>query len=119
MIPLLIGLIHTWGIIFSLSHEGVASTYREDNEISITFDDGPHPTRTIEILDILRSHHTPATFFVLGGRSSKNEKILKRMVTEGHTIGNHSYSHPDFRKIETARVITEILFTDIKIFTTV
>ena len=119
MLPLIIGLIHTWGIIASLSREVIVSIPREDNEISITFDDGPHPTRTTEILDILLAHHTPAIFFVPGSRIPRSEKILRRMITEGHAIGNHSYSHPDFRKIETARVITEILFTDIKIFTTV
>ena len=118
MFPLLIGLIHTWGTIASLSHEVIVSTPQEEKEISITFDDGPHPTRTIEILDILHAHHTPATFFVLGSRIPRSEKILRRMILEWYTIGNHSYSHPDFRKIETARLITEIVFTDIKILTT-
>lgn len=119
MFSLIYGLIHIWGIISSFSHEASAVSPTLWKEISITFDDGPHPTRTLEILDILEAHHTPATFFVLGSRIPKNEKILRRMIEEWHAIGNHSFSHPDFRKIDTAWVITEVLFTDIEIFTTV
>lgn len=117
MLSLVLGFIHTWGIISSFSNEDF-SPIKDGNSISITFDDGPHPTRTVAILDILRERHIRATFFVLGGRIGKNESILTRMIREGHTIGNHSFMHPDFRKIETHRVITEILFTDIKIWTT-
>lgn len=81
MLSLVLGLIHTWGIISSFSHEDF-SPKKEGNSISITFDDGPHPTRTKAILDILKERNIPATFFVLGGRIGKNESILRRMIEE-------------------------------------
>lgn len=81
MFSLVLGLIHTWGIISSFSHEDF-SPRKERDAISITFDDGPHPTRTKAILDILKERNIPATFFVLGGRIGKNESILRRMIEE-------------------------------------
>jgi len=61
--------------------------------VALTFDDGP--TRfTEQILDILRAHNVPATFFVCGRNVERSPKILRRIQSEGHTIGNHTYSHP-------------------------
>jgi peptidoglycan/xylan/chitin deacetylase (PgdA/CDA1 family) len=63
-------------------------------EIVLTFDDGPHPTGTPRVLDLLREHHMPATFFVVGRVISRDTyPIVQRIVAEGHTIGTHSYSH--------------------------
>jgi peptidoglycan-N-acetylglucosamine deacetylase len=84
--------------------------------ISITFDDGPHPTRTVAILDILQERKIPATFFVLGQRIDRGAGIVQRMVSEGHTVGNHSFSHPDFSRIETPRLAIEVIATDVKIW---
>jgi peptidoglycan/xylan/chitin deacetylase (PgdA/CDA1 family) len=62
--------------------------------LALTFDDGPDTTNTPRILDALRAHHAHATFFVLGAQAKRHPKLLRRMVTEGHAIGNHSWSHP-------------------------
>lgn len=66
--------------------------------IALSFDDGPHPKYTVEILDILKEYNIKATFFVLGIHAEKYPEIIKRQVEEGHEIGNHSYSHIDMRK---------------------
>lgn len=64
-------------------------------EIAITFDDGPTPF-TSSILQTLSEHNAPATFFVIGKNISGNESILKQAVSEGHTIGNHTFTHSFF-----------------------
>lgn len=61
--------------------------------ISITFDDGPDPLRTPQILDILKKHSVPACFFLIGKKIPGNELLVKRIFQEGHETGNHSYSH--------------------------
>lgn len=61
--------------------------------VYITFDDGPSGKLTNEILDILKQHNAKATFFVIGNLIKGQEKILCRMVDEGHSIGLHTYSH--------------------------
>jgi peptidoglycan/xylan/chitin deacetylase (PgdA/CDA1 family) len=66
---------------------------REGKRISLTFDDGPAPPYTEKILDILREHKVPATFFVCGKNVERYPDLLRRMVAEGHAIGNHTYSH--------------------------
>lgn len=65
---------------------------RKNNKISLTFDDGPSD-ETSEILDLLREHDAKATFFIWGQRIKGRESILKRIIKEGHEIGNHSYEH--------------------------
>ena len=61
--------------------------------IALTFDDGPHPMYTLQLLDILRRTHTPATFFVVGKQVEKNPTLVQLEVAEGHEIGNHTYDH--------------------------
>jgi peptidoglycan/xylan/chitin deacetylase (PgdA/CDA1 family) len=65
----------------------------KEKKIAITFDDGPFPAVTPQVLDILKKHQTPATFFCIGNRIDGNEKILQRIDREGHLIGNHTFSH--------------------------
>jgi peptidoglycan/xylan/chitin deacetylase (PgdA/CDA1 family) len=61
--------------------------------IAITFDDGPTQTKTEEVLNILKAKNIPAAFFLIGNNIAGKEALLKRMDTEGHIIGNHSFSH--------------------------
>lgn len=65
--------------------------------IALTFDDGPDPQQTIEILEILKQYDVKATFFAVGEKIAKYPEIAKKIVTEGHELGNHTYHHRMFR----------------------
>lgn len=62
--------------------------------VTLTFDDGPCKPFTEQILDILRDRQVPATFFVCGQNVERHPEIVRRICAEGHTLGNHTYSHP-------------------------
>jgi peptidoglycan/xylan/chitin deacetylase (PgdA/CDA1 family) len=64
-----------------------------EKEIAITFDDGPNPEVTPQLLDLLKEKNIIAGFFCIGKNIEGNEDLLKRIDNEGHIIGNHSYSH--------------------------
>lgn len=64
-----------------------------EKEIALTFDDGPDPVYTAQLLDLLARYNAKATFFVVGAHAEGQEKLLQRMREEGHTIGIHNYVH--------------------------
>ncbi len=66
--------------------------------VALTFDDGPDPTWTPKILDILKAAHVPATFFIIGENALTNRGLLARLIAEGHEVGNHTYTHPNLGK---------------------
>lgn len=70
-----------------------ADVKAEYKKIALTFDDGPHPYYTEELLDGLKERGAHATFFVTGEHAKLHPDVLKRMQEEGHLIGNHTYSH--------------------------
>lgn len=76
-------------------YEKITHIYSSSNEktVYLTFDDGPSKTVTPLILDLLKSEHVPATFFVLGSNAEYYPNIVKRAYSEGHFIANHGYSH--------------------------
>ncbi|MCM3870428.1 MAG: glycosyltransferase [Pyrinomonadaceae bacterium] len=67
--------------------------------VALTFDDGPDPQWTPRILEILRREKVPATFFIIGANGQANPEILRRIVDEGHDIGNHTYTHPNLGEV--------------------
>lgn len=67
----------------------------EEKILYLTFDAGYENGNTPAILDALKKHNAPATFFVVGSYISNNQDLIKRMAEEGHTVGNHTYNHPD------------------------
>lgn len=69
------------------------------NNVALTFDDAPDDTFTPQVLDILKKHQVRATFFLLGVQAAKHPEVVKRIVNEGHVIGNHSYNHKLFTKL--------------------
>jgi len=77
-------------------------------KIVLTFDDGPDPDYTPQILDILKREHVPAAFFVVGSMAEKNIQILRREFVEGYEIGNHTFFHPDISTISLQRVNLEL-----------
>jgi peptidoglycan/xylan/chitin deacetylase (PgdA/CDA1 family) len=80
--------------------------------VALTFDDGPDPTNTPVLLDILKKHNVPATFFVTGIHSQEYPALVQRMALEDHEIGNHSYSHPDFNHKSNKFILNEIRKTN-------
>ena len=67
--------------------------------IYLTFDAGYENGCTEKILDVLKQHQVPAAFFLVGNYIEKNGDLVRRMVEEGHTVGNHTMHHPDMSKI--------------------
>ncbi len=65
-----------------------------DRQILLTFDDGPHPETTAQVLGLLRKYEARAIFFVIGSRIHRAPDLLSRIVDEGHLLGNHTYTHP-------------------------
>jgi peptidoglycan-N-acetylglucosamine deacetylase len=82
-----------------------------DKKIAITFDDGPDPRWTPKILNVLKDKQAPATFFVIGIDASQWPEILKREYQEGHEIGNHTYTHPNFDDISNTQIRWELNLT--------
>ncbi|MFF7290181.1 glycosyltransferase [Streptomyces griseorubiginosus] len=74
---------------------GATSLKIPDHRIVLTFDDGPDPTWTPKVLDVLKKHHAHAVFFVTGTMSSRYPDLVRRMVDEGHEVGLHTFNHPD------------------------
>ncbi len=87
--------------------------------IGMTFDDGPHPTNTPALLDILKARNIRATFYVIGWRVAKNPEIVKRIVDEGHELGNHTWSHPALAGVGKTRLFREIDRTNEAIYNAV
>ena len=83
-----------------------------DHTLMLTFDDGPDPTFTPQILDLLSREGVPATFFVIGEQVVENPDIFRRMVREGHMVGNHTMSHIDFWAHDDAYNRQEIIGED-------
>ena len=73
----------------------------EEKVIYLTFDCGFENGNTPAILDALKKHNAPATFFIVGNYMETSPDLVKRMVEEGHTVGNHTYHHPDMSKMTT------------------
>lgn len=82
-----------------------------ENLCALTFDDGPS-RHTGHLLDMLRDYGIPATFFLLGSHAQRNPAMVRRMVEEGHEVGNHSWSHPNLRTLPPELQEEEIRATD-------
>jgi cellulose synthase/poly-beta-1,6-N-acetylglucosamine synthase-like glycosyltransferase/peptidoglycan/xylan/chitin deacetylase (PgdA/CDA1 family) len=85
-----------------------ADTTRNRKKIVLTFDDGPDPTWTPRILDVLSKKGVPATFFVVGKNCENNIPLLKRIFREGHEIGNHTFTHPNIAEVSHKRAVVEM-----------
>ncbi len=77
--------------------------------VAMTFDDGPHPVNTPQLLDILKRRNIRATFYVVGTNARRYPAIIKRMVAEGHEVGNHTVNHKHISKINLEQVRGEVL----------
>lgn len=80
--------------------------------VFLTFDDGPHAEFTPAVLDVLRSCEAKATFFVLGKNCEEHPELVRRIIDEGHSVGNHTYLHPDPAAIDLRQLQREINSTN-------
>jgi peptidoglycan-N-acetylglucosamine deacetylase len=88
------------GFFLPVISRGVSSK----KAVALTFDDGPDPLATPQVLQLLLKHQVKATFFVTGKKAAEHPELIKEIIVHGHTIGNHSYIHDNllmFRKIKT------------------
>lgn len=79
-----------------------------DKVVYLTFDNGYEQGYTDDILDVLKAEKVPATFFVTGHYVDSEPELVKRMVNEGHIVGNHSYHHPDLTTLTKAEMKKEL-----------
>ena len=89
-----------------------SSVHVDGPYIAMTFDDGPSATLTAKLLDILAAHRIKATFFVIGENVVQHPEVVARAAREGHEIGNHSWSHPNFGKMSDDGVRGQLQRTD-------
>ncbi|MBK5499839.1 MULTISPECIES: polysaccharide deacetylase family protein [unclassified Peribacillus] len=76
--------------------------------IALTFDDGPHPSHTMSILEALNKYDAHATFFVLGSRVQHYPEVLQKMTEQGNEIGNHSWDHPQLTRLSKKKIKSQI-----------
>ncbi|GAB7386807.1 hypothetical protein BSNK01_06430 [Bacillaceae bacterium] len=99
-------LAHKYPTVFIL--RGPSGT----RKVALTFDDGPDAVYTPQILDVLKKHNVKATFFLVGNRSQAHPEIVRRIVAEGHEIGNHSWNHANLPKLSDADFHWQVQKTD-------
>lgn len=93
------------GLNFHLNSINTLKT--AEKKVLLTFDDGPCNPYTAKVLDVLKQHGVKAVFFVIGKNIEGNEAILKRIVAEGHAIGNHSFSHDTWIDVWPVQKVTD------------
>ena len=109
VIYLLFLAIGSFLICFNFYFTSVCKIKTTEKKIAITFDDGPHQEITPKLLEILKRHELPATFFWTGENISRNKDIVKKANEQGYLIANHSYSHsPRFDLFSHRKMIAEI-----------
>lgn len=109
-------------LITILAIPGINNIYGQNNEeifirngsrnkkyLALTFDDGPHPKETNEVLDVLKKYNVKATFFIAGKHANWYSEPLIRASKEGHEIGNHTFNHPDISNLSNKQLEEEIL----------
>lgn len=82
-----------------------------EKTIALTFDDGPDPTWTPQILEVLKRQGVKATFFMIGQLAADHPDLVRRVYAEGHEIGNHSFTHPNMAHVSEERVRLELSAT--------
>jgi len=79
-----------------------------DHEVVLTFDDGPWPPTTLKVLKALADECVHATFFLIGKPASEHPSLVRRIAAEGHTVGTHSWTHPDLAQIKPSEATDQI-----------
>jgi len=98
-------------VLIRVSNWGITKRTNTD-AIALTFDDGPHPDYTPQLLDLLKKYDVKATFFVVGSKVKSYPDIIKRMSREGHTIGIHHFEHISSWILSPFRLKKQLQMTD-------
>ena len=83
------------------------------DELALTYDDGPNPAWTPQLLDVLASYKIQATFFLLGAHAKAQPELVKRIAAAGHLIGNHSFTHANLMFLSRPRITDELKYTNV------
>ena len=98
--------------LLMLSPSAEVKVYRSvatsKKQIALTFDDGPHPTLTPRILEILAQYNIPATFFMVGQNVRNYPEAARAVIEAGHEVGNHTFSHPHISNLGEKAIFDEI-----------
>jgi peptidoglycan/xylan/chitin deacetylase (PgdA/CDA1 family) len=84
--------------------------------VALTFDDGPDTYYTNQVLAILKKEGVHATFFVVGKNAQAHPEMIRRILQEGHVLGNHSWNHPDLTRLSPSQAVAQIERTDAVVF---
>ncbi len=103
---------HAAGLVWNPEDGVILSGNPDSKKIALTFDDGPHPSKTDKILDLLAEYQIHATFFVIGQNVAAYPEVVRREIKEGHEIGNHTYSHKSLYRCQKETVEKEIISTE-------
>lgn len=87
-----------------------------EKTVALTFDDGPDPHTTLPLLELLRKHEVAATFFVTGQQAEQHPDLVREILAQGHTLGNHSYSHDNLVMFKSVQTIFREIETSEKVF---
>ena len=93
------------------TYEVMKYGYMPQKTLVLTFDDGPDPTYTPQILNILNKYKVPASFFIVGLQAEKNLPLLKKIYNDGFEIGNHTFTHPNIAKVSKEEALIELKLT--------
>lgn len=96
----------------TFAYTSVEDNPRFEKTIALTFDDGPHPVHTPELLKLLKEEDVPATFFLIGSSVVRHPDIARQIVDDGFEIGNHTFTHSEHMADSEARLRNEIISTD-------
>ncbi|ACZ90536.1 bifunctional polysaccharide deacetylase/glycosyltransferase family 2 protein [Streptosporangium roseum] len=104
-------LVRRSGPVLNLTGDKPDSARLPARTVALTFDDGPDPRWTPQLLDVLARHGAKATFFAVGARIAENPELTRRIIAEGHEIGNHTYAHADLTAVPEWRLRLELSLT--------
>jgi peptidoglycan/xylan/chitin deacetylase (PgdA/CDA1 family) len=103
--------MHTVPLVWGEALVVVTSGGKARPEVALTFDDGPSPRYTPQVLSLLKQYQAKGTFFVLGRKAEEHPGLITAMLEEGHEVGNHTHSHPHLPQIDHLTRIRELEWT--------